>query len=138
MKSILDYGAKPDDGIDDTAAIQKALDDGRRDANGNPLFSVPDQYNGLPKALYLPAGTYDVSDTIDWVGCNVTLQGQGSGKTVIRLKDNAAGFSNPAAPKAVIQTQDGNMLSARTSGTSALTLEITILLPSASTTFPTT
>ncbi|MBW4498867.1 MAG: glycoside hydrolase family 55 protein [Scytonema hyalinum WJT4-NPBG1] len=109
MKSILDYGAKPDDGIDDTAAIQKALDDGRRDANGNPLFSVPDQYNGLPKALYLPAGTYDVSDTIDWVGCNVTLQGQGSGKTVIRLKDNAAGFSNPAAPKAVIQTQDGNM-----------------------------
>ncbi|BAY48388.1 hypothetical protein SAMD00079811_60110 [Scytonema sp. HK-05] len=109
MKSILDYGAKPDDGIDDTAAIQRALDDGRRDANGNPLFSVPDQYNGLPKALYLPAGTYDVSDTIDWVGCNVTLQGQGSGKTVIRLKDNAAGFSDPAAPKAVIQTQDGNM-----------------------------
>ncbi|KAB8320263.1 hypothetical protein SD81_001145 [Tolypothrix campylonemoides VB511288] len=108
MKSILDYGAKPNDGIDDTAAIQKALDEARVDANGNALYA-PDQYNGRPKALYFQAGTYDVSDTLNWVGCNVTLQGQGSGKTVIRLKDNASGFSNPAAPKAVIQTPDGNM-----------------------------
>ncbi|MBP5976334.1 DUF4347 domain-containing protein [Brasilonema sp. CT11] len=109
MKSIEDYGAKPDDGIDDTAAIQKALDDERRDANGNSIYGAPDQYNGRPKALYLPAGTYDVSGTLNWIGCNVTLQGQGNGATTIRLKDNAAGFDNPNAPKPVIQTQDGNM-----------------------------
>ncbi|MDF5717179.1 MAG: DUF4347 domain-containing protein [Rhizonema sp. NSF051] len=109
MKSILDYGAVPDGKTDDTAAIQKALDDERLDANGNPLYSPADQYNGRPKALYFPAGTYLVSNTLNWVGCCVTLQGQGSGATVIRLKDNASGYDNSAAPKAVIQTPDGNM-----------------------------
>ncbi|MBW4594565.1 MAG: DUF4347 domain-containing protein [Brasilonema angustatum HA4187-MV1] len=109
MKSIEDYGAKPDDGIDDTAAIQKALDDDRRDVNGNSLYGAPDQYNGRPKVLYLPAGTYDVSGTLNWIGSDVTLQGQGNGATTIRLRDNASGFDNPNAPKPVIQTQDGNM-----------------------------
>lgn len=105
MKSILDYGAKPNDDIDDTAAIQKALDDERRDANGNSLY---DNYGGRTKALYFPAGTYLVSNTLNWIGSDVTLQGQGSGATVIRLKDNASGFDNSAAPKSVIQTPDGN------------------------------
>lgn len=105
MKSIADYGAKPDDGIDDTAAIQKALDDARRDANGNSIYG---DYYGRPKALYFSAGTYDVSNTLNWIGSSVTLQGQGSGATVLRLKDNAAGFENSAAPKAVIQTPAGN------------------------------
>ncbi|KAB8334471.1 DUF4347 domain-containing protein [Scytonema tolypothrichoides VB-61278] len=105
MKSVEDYGAKPDDGIDDTAAIQKALDDGRRDANGNSIY---DDYFGRPKALYFKAGTYDVSNTLNWIGSAVTLQGQGSGNTVIKLKDNASGFDNSAAPKAVIQTPAGN------------------------------
>ncbi|NMG21686.1 DUF4347 domain-containing protein [Brasilonema bromeliae] len=105
MKSVEDYGAKPDDGIDDTVAIQKALDDGRRDANGNSIY---DDYSGRPKALYFKAGTYDVSNTLNWIGSAVTLQGQGSGATVIRLKDNTAGFNNSTAPKAVIQTPGGN------------------------------
>ncbi|ARV62128.1 hypothetical protein BZZ01_28980 [Nostocales cyanobacterium HT-58-2] len=105
MKSILDYGAKPNDGIDDTAAIQRALDDDRRDANGK---SIHDDYHGRPKALYFAAGTYDVSDTIDWTGSSVTLQGAGSGATIIKLKDNASGFNDPAAPKAVIKTPEGN------------------------------
>jgi hypothetical protein len=105
MKRIEDYGAKPNDGIDDTAAIQKALDDGRRDADGNPLHS---DFNGRPKTLYFSAGVYNVSDTLDWIGSNVTLQGQGSDATVIQLKNSASGFSNPAAPKAVIKTPEGN------------------------------
>ncbi|MBW4634280.1 MAG: DUF4347 domain-containing protein [Iphinoe sp. HA4291-MV1] len=105
MKSVEDYGAKPNDGIDDTAAIQKALDDGRRDANGNSIYT---DYFGRPKALYFQAGTYEVSNTLNWIGSAVTLQGQGSGNTVIRLKDNAAGFNNSAAPKALIQTPNGN------------------------------
>ncbi|WP_017315044.1 glycosyl hydrolase family 28-related protein [Mastigocladopsis repens] len=105
MKSIEDYGAKPNDGIDDTAAIQKALDDQRRDANGNSIY---DDYFGRPKALYFPAGTYDVSNTLNWIGSSVTLQGQGSGATVIRLRDSASGFDDPANPKAVIKTPDGN------------------------------
>ncbi|MEO0986454.1 MAG: glycosyl hydrolase family 28-related protein [Cyanobacteria bacterium J06639_14] len=103
---VRDYGAIPNDGKDDTAAIQKALDDGRRDKNGKPLYS---DFYGRPKQLYFPEGTYDVSDTIDWVGNAVTLNGGGSGKTILKLQDKASGFGNAEAPKAVIETSDGNM-----------------------------
>jgi hypothetical protein len=100
MKSIKDYGAKGDGISDDTAAIMAALQDGR---------DLDQDYSGRPKALYFPSGTYLVSTTIEWRGCCVTLQGQGSGSSVIRLKDNAAGFSTPSNPKPVIRTISGNM-----------------------------
>jgi hypothetical protein len=109
MKSIADYGAIANDGIDDTAAIQKALDEDRRDVNGNSIYGAADQYTGRPKALAFEAGTYDVSDTLDWTGSNVTLQGKGDGVTIIRLRDNASGFNDAKAPKAVIETEYGNM-----------------------------
>jgi hypothetical protein len=109
MKSVKDYGAKGDGVTDDTAAIQAALNDGRRDASGNPIYPVPDQLNGRPKALYFPAGTYLVSNTVDWVGCCLTLQGQGTGTTIIKLKPGSPGFQNTASPKPVIKTENGNM-----------------------------
>lgn len=95
-----DYGAKGDGATDDTAAIQKALNDGRKDA---------ENYYGKPKAIYFPAGIYLVSNTLTWNGCCNSLQGQGSQSTIIKLKDNAIGYSNPDAPKAVIKTPEGNM-----------------------------
>ncbi len=109
MKSIRDYGAKGDGVTDDTAAIQRALDEGRRDGAGNPLFPRPDELNGRPKALFFPAGTYLVSGTLDWFGCCMTLQGAGSSSTVFRLKPGAAGFTDPQNPKPVIRTENGNM-----------------------------
>lgn len=109
MINVKDYGAKGDGVTDDTAAIQRALDDGRVDENGKPLYSPPDEYNGRPKALYFPAGTYLVADTLSWVGCCLTLQGQGAGATSIKLKANASGFADPANPKPVVQTENGNM-----------------------------
>lgn len=108
MRSIAEYGARGDDALDDTAAIQRALDDGRVDENGNMLYLSPDDYNGRPKMLYFPAGTYLVSNTIKWVGCCVTLQGQGSGQTIFKLKDGASGFGDVTKPKAVIYTEGGN------------------------------
>ncbi|MEO1445409.1 MAG: glycoside hydrolase family 55 protein [Cyanobacteria bacterium J06635_11] len=102
---IRDYGAIPNDGKDDTAAIQKALDDGRRDASGKPLH---DDFNGRSKFLYLPKGTYDISDTLDWVGASVTLNGDGD-ETILKLKDNAEGFGNVDAPKALLKAPNGNM-----------------------------
>jgi hypothetical protein len=108
MRSIEDYGANGSDTLDDTAAIQRALDDGRVDANGIMLYPSPDDYNGRPKLLYFPAGTYLVNDTIKWRGCCVTLQGQGSGHTIFKLRDGASGFGDPAKPKAVIYTEGGN------------------------------
>jgi Pectate lyase superfamily protein len=109
MKSVKDYGAKGDGVTDDTAAIQKAFDDGRRDASGNPIYPIPDQLSGRPKALFFPTGTYLVSNTLDWTGCCVTLQGQGSGSSIIALRSNAAGFNDASTPKPVLKTEGGNM-----------------------------
>lgn len=95
-----DYDAKGDGITDDTAAIQRALDDGRLQTK---------DYYGEPKSLYFPAGTYLVSNTLKWNGCCVNLQGQGSGSTIIKLQNSAVGFNDPNVPKAVIQTPSGNM-----------------------------
>ncbi|HCE46861.1 MAG TPA: hypothetical protein DET40_25215 [Lentisphaeria bacterium] len=88
------YGAKPDDGIDDTAAIQKAVtenvDTGR--------------------FIYFPAGTYDISDTLYAKNSkgvwrpHLTLQGQNQDKTILRLKDKSANFADPAKPSPLIVT----------------------------------
>jgi hypothetical protein len=103
------YGAKGDGVSDDTAAIQRALDDGRRNADGSPIYPIPDQLNGRPKSLFFPKGVYRVSDTLSWAGCCVTLQGEGPVDSIIQLADGAPGYADPAMPKPVIQTENGNM-----------------------------
>lgn len=101
MRNIkTDYGAKGDGFTDDTAAIQSAMADGRTENI---------DYNGRPKAIYFPAGTYLVKDTLEWRGCCISLQGQGKGISIIKLKDSAAGFGDRTTPKAVIKTPGGNM-----------------------------
>ncbi|WP_221271782.1 glycoside hydrolase family 55 protein [Tunturibacter empetritectus] len=100
MTSVKSYGAVGDGVTDDTAAIQSALSDGRSNAAGD--------YNGLPKALYFPPGTYLVSNTLQWNGCCVTLQGSGSSSSIIRLAPSSSGFNNSSAPKPLIQTPKGN------------------------------
>jgi hypothetical protein len=99
MTNVKDFGAKGDGVTDDTAAIQAALSQGR-------VAGV--DYFGRPKALFFPAGTYLVSDTLRWIGSSVTLQGVGNGLSVIRLKDDADGYDNLNAPKALIRTPGGN------------------------------
>lgn len=108
-RSVKDYGAKGDGVTDDTAAIQRALNDGRRDAAGNPLHPSNQDWNGRTKRLFFPKGTYLVSQTLDWVGCCATLFGQGSGSTIIKLKNGSTGFADPTLPKPVILTPTGNM-----------------------------
>ena len=100
MTSVKTYGAVGDGVTDDTAAIQKALSDGRSNASGD--------YYGVPKALYFPPGTYLVSNTLKWVGCCVTLQGAGALSSIIRLSPDASGFNNTGAPKPMILTPLGN------------------------------
>ncbi len=92
------YGAVGDGVTDDTAAIQRALNDGR---------SGEDDY-GRPKAIYFPAGTYLVNNTLAWSGCCLSLQGQGSGNSIIKLQDKTAGYGDSNSPKAVFQTPGGN------------------------------
>jgi Pectate lyase superfamily protein len=99
MINVKDFGAKGNGVTDDTAAIQAALSQGR-------VAGV--DYFGRPKAIFFPAGTYLVSDTLKWIGSSVTLQGAGNGLSVIRLIDNAEGYDNLNAPKALIRTPGGN------------------------------
>lgn len=91
------FGAKGDGVTDDTAAIQAAL-------NAYP--------NG-GRIIYLPDGVYLVSDRLSWAAGtpgtgndykNIILQGQSEHGTIVQLKNNAVGFTNPNAPKAVIYT----------------------------------
>jgi hypothetical protein len=100
MTSVKSYGAVGDGVTDDTVAIQSALSDGRSNAT--------EDYYGVPKALYFPPGTYLVRNTLQWVGCCVTLQGAGSSSSVIRLAPNSNGFSSTSSPKPVLLTPQGN------------------------------
>lgn len=87
------YFAKGDGQTDDTDAIQKALLDTM----------------GQSKVVYVPAGVYLVSKTINWSKKNSAgkeawgfnfLQGQNSAKTIIRLKDST--FTDPQQPKSIM------------------------------------
>jgi Pectate lyase superfamily protein len=106
--SVKDFGAKGDGISDDTTAIQAALNATRTNPDGTPNQPSPDDYNGRPRFVYLPAGTYKVSNTLRWVGCCLTFRGDGAGATTIRLADSAPGFGSTANPKAVVQTESGN------------------------------
>lgn len=79
-------GVVPDDGIDDTAALQQALD----------------QYADSNRVLWLRDGVYHISDTLQFTGNERfnTLQGQSRDGTIIRLLPNSAGFGSgePAKP----------------------------------------
>jgi Pectate lyase superfamily protein len=95
--NVKNFGVKGDGVTDDTEAIQALL-------NAHP--------NGQ-RIIYLPNGTYLVSKTITWPAGtpgkgddykNTTLQGQSERGVIIKLKDNAAGFTIAAIPKAVIFT----------------------------------
>lgn len=90
------YNAKGDGVTDDTEAIQQALSD----------------YPNQNKIIYLPKGTYLVSNQLQWSAGSrggqehkrTILQGQNTGTTIIKLKNNAPGFNNSFLPKAVIWT----------------------------------
>ncbi len=100
--NVQDYGAKGDGITDDTEAIRQAV-----------------QQNLMQhKTLFFPAGTYLVSEEIEWkhsngnYGAFLTWQGEGIGQTTIKLKNRADLFQNSEHPQAIVRTgsigtQDG-------------------------------
>lgn len=90
------YEAKGDGKTDDTKAIQKAFDDHPNEG----------------AIIYLPNGTYLITDTIKWPKGNrggmeeknTILQGQSREKTFLKLKDKCEGFQDPTKSKAMVWT----------------------------------
>jgi hypothetical protein len=79
--NVKEFGAKGDGITDDTEAIRKA-------------FKAVKMHF---QVIYLPNGTYLVSDTINWDAW-ITLQGQSRTGTIIRLKDQCAAFGGKPKP----------------------------------------
>ncbi len=75
VKNVADYGATPDDGVDDRPAIQNAIDDAASAGGG---------------AVFLPAGAYDItsrtqSDGALYLPSGVALRGEGSDRTTLQF-----------------------------------------------------
>src|SRR5450759_4991122 len=81
------YNAKGDGVTDDTAAVQQALLDGCG-----------------RKVIYLPDGTYLIKDTLRFHCLGPMVYGQSRDGTIIKLADNAPGFSDPLHPKPALLT----------------------------------
>ncbi|MBK8037920.1 MAG: hypothetical protein IPK22_12455 [Verrucomicrobiaceae bacterium] len=84
----------PDDGLDDTAGLQQALND-HADQN---------------RILWLRNGIYHLSDTLEVAGSQRfnTIQGQSRDGVILRLLPNSAGFESGAAtPKPMINIAPG-------------------------------
>lgn len=103
------YFANPNDGQDDTAAIQQAIDDATihmPDPNGWGTFL---HYRRI---VYFPDGEYTISAPLvikdvqnnQSRGYGLTLQGQSRDGVVLRLTDAHPDFQSSAQPRAVFST----------------------------------
>lgn len=95
LLNVKDFGAKGDGETDDTAALQAALD----------------KWPGGKTIVYLPPGTYVISDTLRWPDYrrgweykHVILMGAGPDRSTIKLQDRCSGYGDARKPKAMIWT----------------------------------
>lgn len=99
--NVKDFGAAGDGVTDDTKAIQDAINSESEDKN----FQFWQH-----KLVFFPEGTYLISDTLTKKYKNgkfasgMMLIGANKDKTILKLMDKADGFSDPAAPKALVFT----------------------------------
>ena len=101
--NVIEFGAKPDDGQDDTEAIRSAI---KKALSGSRYAAPP--------FIFFPAGQYDVSDSLEgriatdgWSSgwrAGFILVGESRTRSVIKLKDACEGFTDPAKPRSLIVT----------------------------------
>jgi SLT domain-containing protein len=93
------FGCKGDGITDDTDSLRKAA----------RTYTNPFHTNIV---VFLPKGTYIISDSIKFLNTyydkDVVFLGEHPDSTIIKLKDNAAGFQDAANPRPMIQTRSGN------------------------------
>lgn len=92
--------AIPDDGKDDTAALLKVFDE----ADYDPSNETTPFRRLMPKTVYLPAGTYDVSAPLIVKSSTLRIVGDGPERTLIRLAANTPGFTDRTHPQPVLKT----------------------------------
>jgi len=85
--NVVDLGAKGDGATDDTAVFRKAIAE--------------------HKAIYVPQGTYRISDTLT-LGPDTALIGLQPTETRLVLMPSTAGFTNASQPKPVILAPKGS------------------------------
>jgi hypothetical protein len=94
LVNVREHGLKGDGQSDDTV----------------PLLRLVRENLNQHKTMFFPAGTYLLSDSIPWANDKgefwpwMTWQGEGRGRTVIRLKNRCSGFDDPARPRALLKT----------------------------------
>lgn len=99
--NVLDFGAVGDGVTDDTLAIQNAI-------------KAYNRSNSNQAVVYLPVGTYLVSNSLKWITSEglffpyLTLQGESVNGTIIKLKNNCPGFTDPLVKRAVLITGSEN------------------------------
>lgn len=93
------FGCKGDGVTDDTDSLRRAARTYTNQFHTNIV-------------VFLPKGTYIISDSIKLLSTyfdkDVTFLGEHPDSTIIKLKDNAAGFQDAANPRPMIQTRRGN------------------------------
>lgn len=101
---VTKYGAKPNDGGDDTKAIQTAI---------AAALNSRNRY-AAPPFIYFPKGTYNISDQLEsrvgqggWSDgwrAGMILFGESRKNTILRLKNKLPAFADRQNPRAVIKT----------------------------------
>ena len=100
MIDVRTFGARGDGVADDTHAIRAALAAAEKRAQNGVWTPI----------VYVPAGTYRVTDTIVKRDANgmfdsgFMLQGAGRDQTIIRLDTASPGFGDPQNPRAILYT----------------------------------
>lgn len=94
--NVREFGAVGDGNTDDTEAFEAVFGRHKND-DGGPI-----------RQIYIPNGTYLVSDTIRWGDKKKDVRGQSRDGVVIRLRDHAPGFGDPDNPKPVLSTEFGH------------------------------
>ncbi len=93
MVSVKKYGAVGDGKTDDTAAINRALTDGRTPCNGDFFRS--------PKILFFPPGRYLLTGPLSFCGAEMSLRGAGPKESILYLAPRSPAF-NQKAPVALL------------------------------------
>ena len=97
--NVTDFGVTPDDGVDDTAAIQAILDS-----------TLAPPIGGGDFIIYFPDGVYDISSTVQIPNPArfINLQGQSKGGVVLKLQDNLLDSQSAPFSGAMINFSGGS------------------------------